>query len=63
MDQKLKDFFRAHEEAFRDLDFRRQAEHFSDHFVSAGPKGEIALYKDRFLAMAKGRRPSTGRWG
>ena len=53
MDQKLKDFFRDYEEAFRDLDFRRQAEHFSEHFVSAGPRGEIALDKEQFLAMAE----------
>ena len=48
----IEKLFIEYEKAFNDLDIKRNAEMFSDTFISAGPKGAIAQGKKDFLAKA-----------
>jgi hypothetical protein len=50
---KLEQFFFEYEEAFNQLNIKKNAELFADTFVSAGPKGTIAQSKEDFLKKAK----------
>ena len=53
MDAKLKKMFDAYEKAYSALDFETTAGFFADTFISAGPKGTIAVSKTDFLAKAE----------
>ena len=48
----IEKLFIEYEKAFNDLDIKRNAEMFSDTFISAGPKGAIAQGKKDFLEKA-----------
>jgi uncharacterized protein YndB with AHSA1/START domain len=48
----LQRLFSGYEKAFSSLDTRRNAEYFSDIFISAGPRGAIAQSKAEFLRLA-----------
>lgn len=49
---RLETLFSDYEKAFRALDMRSIAGHYSDHFISAGPQGTIAQDKKDFLDKA-----------
>jgi len=48
----IEKLFIEYEKAFNDLDVARSAQFFSDHFISAGPKGTIAQGKDDLVKKA-----------
>ncbi|HEV8285564.1 MAG TPA: nuclear transport factor 2 family protein [Chitinophagaceae bacterium] len=50
---QIEKLFIEYEKAFNDLDVKRNAEFFSDTFISAGPKGTIAQNKKDFLQKAE----------
>jgi hypothetical protein len=49
MDPSLKRLFDEYAKAFNALDVKKNAEFFTDAFISAGPKGSIANSKAEFL--------------
>ena len=49
---QIERLFMEYEKAFNDLDIRRNAEMFTDSFISAGPKGAIAQGQKDFLEKA-----------
>jgi hypothetical protein len=49
---KIDQLFFEYETAFDALDMRTIAQHYPDHFISAGPKGTIAQNKKEFLNKA-----------
>ncbi|MDG6257514.1 MAG: DUF4440 domain-containing protein [Methanomicrobiaceae archaeon] len=51
--QPIDELFAHYEEAFRALDFEKQADMYADAFVSAGPRGSIARGKAEFFATAR----------
>jgi hypothetical protein len=51
--KKIRDLFAAYEQAFNALDIQKNAELFSDTFISAGPRGAIAQSKREFMEMAE----------
>jgi hypothetical protein len=53
MDTKLQELFKAYEKAYSALDLETTATFYADTFVSAGPKGTIAVGKQEFLSKAK----------
>jgi hypothetical protein len=53
MDPSLKRLFDEYEKAFNALDVKKNAEFFTDAFISAGPKGSIANSKTEFLQKAE----------
>jgi hypothetical protein len=52
MDARIEALFREYADAFSRLDGRRQAKLFADTFISAGPRGEIAVGKDQFVELS-----------
>ena len=48
----IKKLFAEYEKAFNALDVEKQVPFFAQHFISAGPKGSIALGRDEFAKMA-----------
>ena len=54
---KLDELFADYEKAFNQLDIKKNAEFFSDSFISAGPKGIITQNKEEFLS--KQNRPAN----
>lgn len=51
--QKIEELFCKYEDAFRRLDMEPIAEHYNEHFLSAGPKGVIAQNKNEFFSLSK----------
>jgi ketosteroid isomerase-like protein len=49
---QIENLFIEYEKAFNDLDIKKNAEMFSDTFISAGPKGAIAQGKKDYLEKA-----------
>ncbi len=49
----IKNLFAEYEKAFDALNVEKQVQLFSEHFISAGPKGSIALGRDEFTKMAR----------
>ncbi|MCE8423897.1 MAG: hypothetical protein J5U16_08220, partial [Candidatus Methanoperedens sp.] len=49
----LKKLFAEDEKAFTALDVEQQVPFFAEHFISAGPRGSIALGRDEFAKMAR----------
>ncbi|NJD52548.1 MAG: hypothetical protein FIB07_06720 [Candidatus Methanoperedens sp.] len=52
MRDSIKKLFADYEKAFNSLDVEKQVPLFAEHFISAGPKGSIALGRDEFARMA-----------
>ena len=52
MTNAVKKLFAEYEKAFNALDVEKQVPLFAEHFISAGPKGSIALGRDEFARMA-----------
>ncbi|KPQ43947.1 MAG: hypothetical protein MPEBLZ_01478 [Candidatus Methanoperedens nitroreducens] len=52
MKNPIKKLFVEYEKAFNALDVEKQVPFFAEHFISAGPKGSIALERDEFAKMA-----------
>jgi len=52
MTDAVKKLFAQYEKAFSSLDVEKQVPLFAEHFISAGPRGSIALGKDEFARMA-----------
>ena len=52
MKDSIKKLFAEYEKAFNALDVEKQVPFFAQHFISAGPKGSIALGRDEFAKMA-----------
>ena len=52
MASAIKKLFLDYERAFNALDVEKQVPLFAEHFISAGPRGSIALGKDEFARMA-----------
>ncbi|MDQ1280521.1 MAG: uncharacterized protein QG670_1784 [Thermoproteota archaeon] len=52
MTEAVKKFFAEYEKAFIALEVERQVPMFAEHFMSAGPKGNIARSRDEFEKMA-----------
>ena len=52
-DPSIKKLFEEYEKAFSRLDIKKNAEFFTDAFISAGPRGIIAQSKTEFLTKAK----------
>lgn len=50
---QIEKLFMEYEKAFNALDVKKNAELFSDNFISAGPKGVIAQSKKDFLEKAE----------
>jgi hypothetical protein len=50
---KLEKLFSAYERSFDKLDIRSISKNYSDHFISAGPKGTIAQNKKEFESKAE----------
>jgi len=50
---QIEKLFIEYEKAFNALDVKKNAELFSDNFISAGPKGAIAQGKKDFLEKAE----------
>ncbi len=48
----IKKLFAEYEKAFNALDVEKQVPFFAEHFISAGPRGSIALGRDEFAKMA-----------
>jgi len=53
---QIEKLFIEYEKAFNALDVKKNAELFSDSFISAGPKGAIAQGKKDFLEKAEQAR-------
>jgi hypothetical protein len=52
MTDAVKKLFEEYEKAFNALDVEKQVPLFAEHFISAGPRGSIALGRDEFARMA-----------
>jgi hypothetical protein len=52
-DKQLENLFSGYEKAFSNLDFKKSAAYFSDHFISAGPRGTIAQDKKEFIEKSE----------
>ncbi len=52
MTDAVKKLFEEYEKAFNTLDVEKQVPLFSEHFISAGPRGSIAQGRDEFARMA-----------
>jgi hypothetical protein len=52
MDPRIKKLFEGYEKFFSALDVEKQSRYFADNFISAGPKGTIAMSKQQFTQMA-----------
>jgi hypothetical protein len=52
MNDAVKKLFAQYEKAFNTLDVEKQVPLFAEHFISAGPRGSIALGRDEFARMA-----------
>lgn len=52
MNKPVKKLFDQYEAAFDKLDVEKQVPFFAEHFISAGPKGSIAINKADFAMMA-----------
>ena len=52
MKNAIKELFAEYEKAFNALDVEKQVPLFAEHFISAGPRGSIALGRDEFARMA-----------
>lgn len=52
MTDAVKKLFEEYEKAFDALDVKKQVPFFAEHFISAGPRGSIALGRDEFAKMA-----------
>ncbi len=48
----VRKLFAEYEKAFNGLDVEKQVPLFAEHFISAGPRGSIALGRDEFARMA-----------
>ncbi len=54
MTDAVKRLFKEYEKASNALDVEKQVPLFAEHFISAGPKGSIALGREEFSRMAGG---------
>jgi ketosteroid isomerase-like protein len=52
MKDPIRKLFAEYEKAFNALDVEKQVPFFAEHFISAGPRGSIALGRDEFAKMA-----------
>lgn len=52
MTDTVKKLFEEYEKAFNALEVEKQVPLFAEHFISAGPRGSIALGRDEFARMA-----------
>lgn len=52
MNDPIKKLFAEYEKAFNTLDVEKQVPFFAQHFISACPKGSIALGRDEFAKIA-----------
>lgn len=52
MTDAVKKLFAEYEKAFNALDVEKQVPFFAEHFISAGPRGSIAVGRDEFARMA-----------
>lgn len=52
MIDSIKELFTEYETAFNALEVEKQVPFFAEHFISAGPKGSIAVGRDEFAKMA-----------
>ena len=52
MSDAVNKLFAEYEKAFNALDVEKQVPMFSEHFISAGPKGSLAQSRDEFAKMA-----------
>ncbi len=52
MTEAVKKLFAEYEKAFNALEVEKQVPLFAEHFISAGPRGSIALGRDEFARMA-----------
>ncbi len=52
MTDAIKKLFVEYEKAFNALEVEKQVPLFAEHFISAGPRGSIALGRDEFARMA-----------
>ena len=52
MTDAVKKLFEEYEKAFNALEVEKQVPLFAEHFISAGPRGSIALGRDEFARMA-----------
>ncbi len=48
----IKKLFAEYEKAFNALEVEKQLPFFAEHFISAGPRGSIAVGRDEFAKMA-----------
>jgi ketosteroid isomerase-like protein len=53
MDKAIEKLFSEYEKAFNALDIHKNAELYTDTFISAGPRGAIAHSKEEFLRLAE----------
>ncbi len=51
MTDAIKELFAQYEKAFNALEVEKQVPLFAEHFISAGPRGSIALGRDEFSRM------------
>ena len=63
MTDAVKKLFTEYEKAFNALDVEKQVPLFAEHFISAGPRGSIALGRDEFARMASKTAHSHERTG
>ncbi len=52
MTDAIKKLFAEYEKAFNALEVEKQVPFFAEHFISAGPRGSIALGREEFARMA-----------
>ncbi len=52
MTEAVRKLFEEYEKAFNALDVEKQVPLFAEHFISAGPRGSIAVGRDEFARMA-----------
>lgn len=52
MIDSTKNLFTEYEKAFNALEVEKQVPLFAEHFISAGPRGSIALGREEFAKMA-----------
>lgn len=52
MTDSIKKLFTEYEKAFNALEVEKQVPFFAEHFISAGPRGSIAVGRDEFARMA-----------
>jgi hypothetical protein len=52
MTEATQKLFKEYEQAFNALDVAKQVPMFAEHFISAGPRGSIALSRDEFAKSA-----------